>query len=262
MEYHSFGVEDFKYNLEAPITPWFKAWADEMGPEAGEQLMKAKDLVKSRFARPRLSKMLKLTNCQFEGVLTDAGANALWRPIAEEYLGAMFSKPSVPSSARLYHHLGIDDEAQTCTMRLLKQNGKASTIASNLSLSEIASSTVPQAALDVIGTPCPELNNITPGEMGKAATEVCAAFFCMHGTLSMGGAMIRHQGRLMRAHAKPPLKATGNDRFREPWAKAIAIKCSNWDRKDARVRLHLEPARRAPRTVYASLCQARACCCH
>ena len=97
-DFSGLGPEDFKDKLDAPISPWFNAWAREMGGSPAEKLMQAKRLAKSRFARSRLSKLLDLTSVHFESILTDplVKADPLWRPVAEDYLGRAFARPAVP----------------------------------------------------------------------------------------------------------------------------------------------------------------------
>ena len=103
---------------------------------------------------------------------------------------------------------------------------------------------LPAAMMDVIMTPSPALNNISAPELSAATTEVCAAFFCEQGTLSMGAPLIRHYGRAMANWIVPPIEMKGNKRWEDPVVKSIAIKLGNWDRKDARVCGSLTPGHR------------------
>ena len=242
--YDALGPEDFKDKLDAPVTPWFESWAREMGGSAGEKLRGVKKIIKSRFARSRINKMLLLTSVQFEGVLTEAGADAHWRPVAEDYLGAQFVRPSVPESAMLAACTSTDIAVPRVLTRDAKPNSKAATVAAAMSANEREKLGLPAAMMDVIMTPSPALNNISAPELSAATTEVCAAFFCEQGTLSMGAPLIRHYGRAMANWIVPPIEMKGNKRWEDPIVKSIAIKLGNWDRKDARVCGSLTPGHR------------------
>ena len=121
------------------------------------------------------------------------------------------------------------------TLREPKPNGKANTVAALMGPEEKQMVRLPASALDVIETPSPAINNVTFPDFHRATTEICAAFYCEHGSLSMGGPMVRHYGILMREWVLPPIGASGNKRWPDPTEKAIAVKLGNWDRKDARV---------------------------
>ena len=256
-DFSTFGPEDFKHQLDAPISPWFDAWAREMGGSPAIKLGEAKKLVKSRYARSRLVKMLKLTSVQFEGILTEVDADPLWRPVAEDYLGQAFAKPEVPDSAALVlPSRGIIAAAVLGPVRETKQNGKASTVAALMAPDEKEKQLLPAMCLSVIETPCPAQNNVSHPDFNRSTTELCAAFYCEHGTLSMGAPMVRHYGKAMRDRIKPPLGSKGTTRWPDPTEKAIAIKISNWDRKDARVSSPKHPA-----PPHARCGLSLACCC-
>jgi hypothetical protein len=264
-DFSTLGPEDFKGKLYAPISPWFNAWGRELGGSPEAKLQEAKKLVKSRFARGRLGKMLQLTSTQFEGILTDpkVDADPLWRPVAEEYLGAKFARPEVPDSAALVNiQSRITATEPAPQERKAKANGKSNTIGARISAEQKEKQLLPAAMLDVIDTPCPALNNINQPDFTKATTEVCAAFYCEHGTLSMGAPMVRHFGKLMRNWVRPPIDAKGNTRWPDPTEKALAIKLSNWDRKDARVNPSpvLEPP--APASQLDACVTSRCVCDH
>jgi len=232
-EYASLGPDDFKHRHDAPMSPFFTAWGRELGQPGLDKLIAAKDLVKQRFGRARLSQMLLLTEEQFEGVLSEAGADPYWRLVCEDYLGAHFAKPEVPASSSAISRAIF--RAPTEHMRLeVKPSGKASTVSSVLG-EKLKEGTLPLMALACMTTACPKLNNITIPDYHRAMTEICADFFCQHGTLSAGAPVVRHLAKQFRAVSKAPLNARGNERWPDPTEKAIAVKFANWDRKDARV---------------------------
>jgi hypothetical protein len=232
-EYAALGPDDYKERLDSPMSPFFTAWGHDLGESHTSKLLAAKDLVKARYGRSKIRQMLGLTEGQFEGILSEVGADPYWRLVCEEYLGAKFAKPQVPASAEAISR-PIYQTPNDSLRQEDKPSGKASTIAAMLGV-KVMESTLPLAALTCMLTACPKLNPITPPDHYHATTEICAAFFCEHGTLSAGATMIRHMAGQFRAVAKAPLVAKGNARFKDPTAKAIAIKLGNWDRKDARV---------------------------
>jgi hypothetical protein len=225
------GPEEYKENLDAPLTPFFEAWADELGGSPAERMRKVKKMVKSRYGRTRLRLMLKLTDTQFEGVLRDCECDPYFRLVTEEYLGAKFVKAAVPDSAALVPSIARVAEVDLPVRQ--EKKGKKGTVSAKLDSYE--SVLLPAESLAVIETPNLAVNTFKPGEMQKSARETAAAFFCEFGELAIGISLLRRlAGQLSIRAPHCPLK--GKVPKLMNWEHTLANVFENWARPDARVR--------------------------
>ena len=71
----------------APVSPFFKSFARELGGSPAEKAIKVKNLVKGRYARTRMKQLFGLTTTQIDSVLMEVKASTCWRPIIEELGG-------------------------------------------------------------------------------------------------------------------------------------------------------------------------------
>ena len=232
MEQPPRATEDFKDDLCAPLTPYFKGWADELGGTPGHRLIAVKKLVKSKYGRGKLGGMFKLTESQYEGLLVEAGCDPYFRIVTEEHLGQHFAQVQVPSSAALVPAVSRTADSADLYMRHEKK-GKQGTVSATLLSYE--GELLPCEALAVISTPNIGANPISIPDLSASTTEIVASFFCEHGTLAIGANLVRLKGGQMGLHA-PHLPS----RSKKPckWDSSIQFKCENWARPDATVRMH------------------------
>jgi len=231
----------FALDLDVPLTPFFAAWASDVGDASVEakKIIDAKVLVKSRFARGRISSMLKLTKNQFEQVLVDVGADPSWRSVVEEYLDHEFvccnaPPPSVTTLLqRLPQMVGITDGKEV--YRSVKSDlGKMVTVSRDLTEREIKETAIPDNIFINITTPNLLVNPITDPEMSLTTTAVALWVFAKYGKLNIG-AKLRRWLVLQLDHRVGKLPSFGNPPKLRTWATGLSAKLYNFDRPDARV---------------------------
>jgi hypothetical protein len=231
--------EDFKDDLAAKLTPFYKGWANELGGSPGNRLLVLKDLIKSRFGRARLRGMLKLTDLQFEALLVEAGCDPYLRLVTEEHLSASFARAQVPSSAALVPAISRTSYADSAVRQ--EKKGKKGTVSALLESYD--GELLPCEVLAVITTPNIGANPISIPDLNAATTEILASFFCEHGTLAMGANLVRRKAAQMRLHV-PNLPSRKKKLC--TWDNSIGHKVENWGRPDATVRRHCHCIARCP----------------
>ena len=93
--------QDFTGQGDALLSPYMKSFARELGGTPARRMVAAKDLVKSRFCRTRMSQLFGLVPSQMETVLRDVGVEdaVSWREMLEEGAGFQFAQCAQPRSA-------------------------------------------------------------------------------------------------------------------------------------------------------------------
>ena len=243
--------ESYAADKEQRASPLFRAWAREAGGTPARKIVELGQLVKSRYARGRISSVLSLTTTQFEAACREVGGEDSWRSTFEFFVDGEFKKPQVPSSVALAMMGPTAPGAPATPVPLTLSSpappeealqakcdyGKQSTLTKVIGSEQVKNIYVPAAVWEVNTTPSPFVNALGDKDVKAVANEWAAWTFANFGILNVG-ALFRSRCARQITSRLPKLqerKSNGKPAQRG-WDSILMRKAYMLDRPDATVR--------------------------
>jgi hypothetical protein len=219
--------QSFADEPDAKLTPFFKSIAKYIDDEEmSKKIVAAKDIVKQRYARPRVGMLFGLEWNQFGNALAEAGGHREWVGTFEDFANRKFKRCDDVGEVG---HVSADGRAkEQREPEGLQVNSKENTIEQQLGDRMLAKLCVPKACVYAARIAVPnDATHIAPHERKAIVYALVVWIFAKWGRFNAGMKFVRESARVLsKVYPKAEID----------WVRCIGTTLHGLERKDAAVR--------------------------